>query len=153
MKKSHRKDVIIARIIFAAILLLLIAIIVGLVSLALSAGKKKEEPPKQEPTQTQQYFVVDPNQEDTEIESESEPETMEEEPETVTVRTTRRVNLRTEPNTDCEVITVLEADTHLVLQQEADGWAEVLYNDRTGYISMEYVEYVVTETPDADTAN
>jgi hypothetical protein len=126
MKKSHRRDVIIARIIFAVFLLVLIAAIAWLVSFALSRRTPKPD--------TQQYFVIDPNQENTE-----EPETETETQISITVQTTRRVNLRTEPNTDCEVITVLETGTVLELQGESDGWALVLYDDQTGYVSTDYI--------------
>ena len=55
MKKSHRKDVIIARIIFAAMCIALIAIIIGVVSLINShrGGSKAD-------TQTQQTESMEP---------------------------------------------------------------------------------------------
>lgn len=134
MKKSHRRDVIIARIVFAVILLLLIAAIVVLVSWALSKRTPAEETETQTETQTQQYFVIDPNQQDVE-----EPQTETEVTLTITVQTTKRVNLRTEPNTECDVITVLDAGTTLILQGESDGWAQVLYNDQVGYVSTDYI--------------
>jgi cytoskeletal protein RodZ len=132
MKKSHRRDVIIARIIFAVFLLALIAAIAWLVSFALSRRTPKPDTQTETETETQQYFVIDPNQENTE-----EPET--ETQISITVQTTRRVNLRTEPNTDCEVITVLETGTVLELQEESDGWALVVYDDQTGYVSTDYI--------------
>jgi uncharacterized protein YgiM (DUF1202 family) len=132
MKKSHRRDVIIARIIFAVFLLALIAAIAWLVSFALSRRTPKPDTQTETETETQQYFVIDPNQENTE-----EPET--ETQISITVQTTHRVNLRTEPNTDCEVITVLETGTVLELQEESDGWALVVYDDQTGYVSTDYI--------------
>ncbi len=134
MKKSHRRDVIIARIIFAVIVLILAAAIAVLISWALSKRTPAEETQTQTETETQQYFVIDPNQETVE-----EPETETEVQLTVTVQTTKRVNLRTEPNTDCDVITVLDAGTSLILQGEADGWAQVLYEDQVGYVSTDYI--------------
>ena len=58
MKKSHRKDVIIARIIFAAMCIALIAIIIGVVSLINShrGGSKAD-------TQTQQTESMEPHRE------------------------------------------------------------------------------------------
>ena len=44
MKPSHRKDVIIARVIFAFICIALIAIIVSVIILISSHTKKKQEP-------------------------------------------------------------------------------------------------------------
>lgn len=134
MKKSHRRDVLIARIIFAVILLLLIAAIAIPVSKALSKRTPSKEAETQTETETQQYFVIDPNQETVD-----EPETETEELLTITVQTTKRINFRTEPNTDCEVITVLPAGTTLILQGEADGWAQVLYDDQVGYVSTDYI--------------
>jgi uncharacterized protein YgiM (DUF1202 family) len=134
MKKSHRRDVIIARIIFAVFLIVLIAAITMFVRYALArwVPKTPANTETQTETETQQYFVIDPNQ----------PETQEPEAETqvaVMVQTTRRVNLRTEPNTDCEVVTVLESGTTLELQEESDGWALVDYDGQTGYVSTDYI--------------
>jgi uncharacterized protein YgiM (DUF1202 family) len=134
MKKSHRRDVIIARIIFAVFLIVLIAAITMLVRYALArwVPQTPASTETQTETETQQYFVIDPNQPETQ-----EPET--ETQVTVMVQTTRRVNLRTEPNTDCEVVTVLEAGTLLELQEESDGWAFVVYDEQTGYVSTDYI--------------
>jgi uncharacterized protein YgiM (DUF1202 family) len=134
MKKSHRRDVIIARIIFAVFLIVLIAAITMFVRYALDrwVPQTPASTETQTETETQQYFVIDPNQPETQ-----EPET--ETQVTVMVQTTRRVNLRTEPNTDCEVVTVLESGTLLELQEESDGWALVVYDEQTGYVSTDYI--------------
>jgi uncharacterized protein YgiM (DUF1202 family) len=142
MKKSHRRDVIIARIVFAIFLIILIAAITELVKYGLShwVPQTPANTETQTETETQQYFVIDPNQPESQ-EPESETQV------TVMVQTTRRVNLRTEPNTDCEVLTVLQSGTVLELQEESDGWALVLYEDQTGYVSTDYITAIEqTET-------
>lgn len=53
--------------------------------------------------------------------------------------TTGGVNLRTEPNTDCQVQEVLRKNTELVLLYEQDGWGAVQYGEGSGFVSMEYL--------------
>lgn len=53
--------------------------------------------------------------------------------------TTNGVNLRSEPNTDCEVLKTLGKNTELVLQYEKDGWGAVTYEDITGFVNMDYL--------------
>ena len=123
MKKSHRKDVIIARVIFAVVLLLLIALIVGAVIMIRGHMAEKSAQESQgvivtENSQEQQPVV------DTQT---SEPEITTEDTQALNpvVQTTTGVNLRKEPNTECEVLTVLDQGTMLELIGEEDGWAVV----------------------------
>ena len=53
--------------------------------------------------------------------------------------TTSGVNLRSEPNTDCEILQTLGRRTELVLQYEKDGWGAVTYEDITGFVSTDYL--------------
>ncbi|MCM1105920.1 MAG: SH3 domain-containing protein [Blautia sp.] len=143
MKKSHRKDVILARVIFAAACLLLIAAIVGAVFLV--RKKLAADQPDTQDTQTSQSTeMTGAPTEDTETETETEPEP---EPKPV-MRTTTGVNLRAEPNTECEVLTVLTEGTQLeLIGQEQDGsWAIVDYQGQVGYVSMDYLEEVTSQT-------
>ena len=141
MKKSHRKDVIIARVIFAVVLLLLIALIVGAVIMIRGHMAEKSAQESQgvivtENSQEQQPVV------DTQT---SEPEITTEDtqaPNTV-VQTTTGVNLRKEPNTECEVLTVLDQGTMLELIGEEDGWAVVDYQGQIGYVKIEYLQEVM----------
>lgn len=141
MKKSHRKDVIIARVIFAVVLLLLIALIVGAVIMIRGHMAEKNAQESQgvivtENSQEQQPVV------DTQT---SEPEITTEDTQAPNpvVQTTTGVNLRKEPNTECEVLTVLDQGTMLELIGEEDGWAVVDYQGQIGYVKIEYLQEVM----------
>ena len=141
MKKSHRKDVIIARVIFAVVLLLLIALIVGAVIMIRGHMAEKSAQESQgvivtENSQEQQLVV------DTQT---SEPEITTEDTQALNpvVQTTTGVNLRKEPNTECEVLTVLDQGTMLELIGEEDGWAVVDYQGQIGYVKIEYLQEVM----------
>lgn len=144
MKKSHRKDVILARIIFGVFCLLVAAAIAGLVFFV--KNNRTSGTPDTEQTQESQKAPTqeEPSEDTGDTEPVSE-EPTQEEPKPV-IRTTTRVNLRVEPNTDCEVITILAEGTQLELLGEEDGWAVVEYQGRTGYVSANYIEEVVPET-------
>ena len=134
MKKSHRKDVIIARIIFAAMCVALVAIIIGLVMLV-RAHKCDKATQQMEQTQTQtqsEEWVPDV------VESETQTQT----PEVVEMTymwTTDGVNLRSEPNTDSAVVTVLGVGTQVRMIGEEDGWVKVSFNDQEGYIRADFL--------------
>ena len=134
MKKSHRKDVIIARIIFAAMCFALVAIIIGLVMLV-RAHKSDKATQQMEQTQTQtqsEEWVPDV------VESETQTQT----PEAVEMTymwTTDGVNLRSEPNTDSAVVTVLGVGTQVRMIGEEDGWVKVSFNDQEGYIRADFL--------------
>ena len=141
MKKSHRKDVIIARVIFAVVLLLLIALIVGAVIMIRGHMAEKSAQESQgvivtENSQEQQPVV------DTQT---SEPEITTEDTQAPNpvVQTTTGVNLRKEPNTECEVLTVLDQGTMLELIGEEDGWAVVDYQGQIGYVKIEYLREIM----------
>ena len=141
MKKSHRKDVIIARVIFAVVLLLLIALIVGAVIMIRGHMAEKSAQESQgvivtENSQEQQPVV------DTQT---SEPEITTEDTQAPNpvVQTTTGVNLRKEPNTECEVLTGLDQGTMLELIGEEDGWAVVDYQGQIGYVKIEYLQEVM----------
>ena len=141
MKKSHRKDVIIARVIFAVALLLLIALIVGAVitirgHMAEKSAQESQGVIVTENSQEQQPVV------DTQT---SEPEITTEDTQAPNpvVQTTTGVNLRKEPNTECEVLTVLDQGTMLELIGEEDGWAVVDYQGQIGYVKIEYLQEIM----------
>lgn len=133
MKKSHRKDVMIARIIFAAMCIALIAIIAGVVMLV--RAHRSKPTPNQVTQQTQSQMqdttrndVIDvPDTQDTQV------------AEMTYMWTTDGVNLRSEPNTDCDVVTILEMGTQVRLIGEEDGWVKVSYNDQEGYIRADFL--------------
>lgn len=139
MKKSHRKDVIIARIIFAVICAVLILLIVCAV--VLIKGRMDE---KKSGNNSQSESIADESGEDTQT---AEPAVAPEpsqvkEPDVIMQTTADDLRLRKEPNTDCEVITVLEKGTKLELLSQEDCWAFVDCQGQTGYVSMDYLEEV-----------
>lgn len=144
MKKSHRKDVILARIIFGVFCLLVAAAIVGLIFLV--KNNRTSGKPDTEQTQGSQTEPTqgEPSEETEDTEPASEEPSQEES--RPVIRTTTRVNLRVEPNTSCEVITTLAEGTQLEMLGEEDGWAVVEYQGRTGYVSVNYIEEVTPET-------
>ena len=134
MKKSHRKDVIIARIIFAAMCVALVAIIIGLVMLV-RAHKSDKATQQMGQTQTQ-------TQREEWVPDVVEPETQTQTSEVVEMTymwTTDGVNLRSEPNTDSAVVTVLGVGTQVRMIGEEDGWVKVSFNDQEGYIRADFL--------------
>ncbi len=49
------------------------------------------------------------------------------------------VNLRVQPDRNSEVLQKLKRNEELILQQERDGWGEVIYKETKGYVSMDYL--------------
>lgn len=129
MKPSHRKDVIIARIIFAIMCLAVVAIISSLIIFLVNHFKVETET-NTEATETErdveQIPVLIPESE----------VVMDED---IYVKTTSSVNMRADANKNASVITVLAEGTQLQLLSETDGWAEVIYDDKTGYVSTDYI--------------
>ena len=148
MKKSKhfRKDVIIARIIFA-VLCLVVGILIGT---GISALVKSTEKPAntEQRTETQKTEAVYPEVEiepETEVETEAEPEV-----EVVLyVVPSTEVRVRKEPNTSCAILDRIPAGTKTLFLEELDGWYKVEHNGQVGYISADYAE-VVEETISAN---
>lgn len=65
--------------------------------------------------------------------------------------TTTGVKVRTEPNTDCRVLAVLDAGTQVSYKGEADGWVNIDYNGESAYIKSDFVQPVAAETPAEET--
>ena len=150
MKKSHRKDVILARIIFAIFCLVVITLIAGLV-LFIKCKMKSNEPTESQITVVSQesetqgnvFPEIDetqPTEEDTQQEL---PEAQDTEVVEVTMKTTTGVNLRSEPSTSGQVLTVLVQGTTLKMLGEENGWAKVDYQGQSGYVSLDYLEEVL----------
>jgi len=155
-KKKMRKDVLVARIIFTIILLIVISAIV-VVALVLHKNKPTQTPNTQtsqmteaEDSEWDSEPIVESESADTQEESQVEETEADTEEETqieethIQVWTTDLVNLRKEPNTDCEVLTRVPRNTELVQLGEKSGFALVEYNDNRGYISL---DYITTEEP------
>ena len=141
--KHFRKDVIMARIIFA-VLCILIGVLIWLGINALIGSGDEKEPPE---TETQSETLYIPPVEDTE----SVPETEEVVEEVIYyAKTTAQVRMRKEPNTNCEVILSVPANTKTDLIEEADGWYKVAYNGHEGYIRADYIEVIEEVVPVED---
>ncbi|MBR2411468.1 MAG: SH3 domain-containing protein [Clostridia bacterium] len=67
-----------------------------------------------------------------------------------TVYATENVNIRTEPNTDCDIITVLQKGSRITRIGEADGWSKVIYEGEEGYIKSEYLAPETAEEKPAE---
>lgn len=144
MKKSKhfRKDVIMARIIFA-VLCILICVLIWMGIKALIGSNNEKEPPETETqTETETFYI--PPVEETESQTEEIVETIR------YAKTTAQVRMRKEPNTTCEVILSVPANTKTDLIEEADGWYKVSYNGREGYIRADYIEIVEEVVPVED---
>lgn len=151
MKKSKhfRKDVIIARIIAAALLIVLIVIISSLVSaITKTDGDKQKNTQNISSENSQNISDYQPDVDmsenaDSESTSESESEsTSESENTSRYVRTTAQVKFRSEPNTDCTVLGLIDMGTEVELLEELNGWYKVSYNGQEGYISADYSRIV-----------
>lgn len=69
-----------------------------------------------------------------------------------TVYATDNVNIRTEPNTDCDIITVLKKGSSITRVGETDdGWSKVLYEGKEYYITSEYLSPVPPEETEKPT--
>ena len=132
MKASHRKDVIIARLIFAAICLFLIALIATIVITVNSKGGKKKEQDK-----VQQNAV---SESDTEIGAIYLPQQTTEGTEKTYVTTTSSVNMREKPDKNANIVTVIAQDVKLEFVSEDNGWTQVIFQGQTGYVSSDYVK-------------
>ncbi len=67
-----------------------------------------------------------------------------------TVYATENVNIRTEPNTDCDIITVLQKGSSITRIDEADGWSKVIYEGEERYITSEYLALTPPEEKPAE---
>lgn len=141
MKKSKhfRKDVIIARIIFAVLCLILIV----LIGAGLSAiSKKLNENPNPTPQPSTQIETEQTTQSSQDTQNaEMDPsidDTQATEGTVYYAVPTTEVRLRKEPNTSCETITKIPAGTKVLLLEELEGWYKVTYEGNEGYISADY---------------
>ena len=74
-----------------------------------------------------------------EAEGKEESEEEVDESQLVLMKTTSNVNLRTEPNTDCEIIVVIASGTEVQMISKENGWAKVKYENQVGYVNAEYL--------------
>ena len=127
MKASHRKDVIIARLIFAAICLFLIALIATIVITVTSKGGKKKEQDKVQQNAVSESAIYLPQQ-------------TTEGTEKTYVTTTSSVNMREKPDKNANIINVIGPDVKIEFVSEDNGWTQVIFQGQTGYVSSDYVK-------------
>lgn len=61
---------------------------------------------------------------------------------TVSKYTSTNLNLRTEPNTTCKVLTVLPRGTVVTIEEDCDcEWIMVSYSGNVGYVYSKYLTY------------
>lgn len=140
MKASHRKDVIIARLIFAAICLFLIALIVTIVITVNSKGGKKKEQDKVQQNAVSESETDSVGDSDTEIGAIYLPQQTTEGTEKTYVTTTSSVNMREKPDKNANIVTVIAQDVKLEFVSEDNGWTQVIFQGQTGYVSSDYVK-------------
>lgn len=161
--KHFRKDVIIARIIAALILIVLIALIVTVVShFTKSSGNKdsqntqstqdvnngnqdSEDKDTQNSEGQNDPSNDNPSNDDPSNEGSNTPQGSEEDTdvvEKVYVKTTARIRLREEPNTNCRTLEGINSGVELEVLETLDGWYKVSYNGKIGYVSADYAKIV-----------
>lgn len=79
--------------------------------------------------------------------TETDPSTPTPTPETKTVYTTENLKVRAQPNTSAEVLGTLKKGTKVETYGLKDGWYEIKYEGKTGYISAEYTTETDPSTP------
>lgn len=100
----------------------------------------EEELSEEESSEEVPEIIVDDMPQEVPIEPMEEILTGEEEPEQLLkIVTTDAVRLRAEPNTECEVLDLLEAGTILIQKEEVEGFALVEWKEQAGYVSLDYV--------------
>lgn len=79
--------------------------------------------------------------------TETDPSTPTPTPETKTVYTTENLKVRAQPNNSAEVLGTLKKGTKVETYGLKDGWYEIKYEGKTGYISAEYTTETDPSTP------
>lgn len=57
------------------------------------------------------------------------------------VITASSLRMRSEPSTSASTIMSIRRDTQVSVHEQLDGWLKIVYNDKTGYVSADYVAY------------
>lgn len=148
--KHFRKDVVVARMIFA-----MLCIVIGvLISMGISAlmehggGNKDTQEKNTQTIHTQ--LETEHNTQQVEDTQDTEADTSSSESEMTETQifyavTTAAIRLREAPNTDCATLTNLSEGTRLLLVETLEGWYKVSYEGVEGYISAEYATIVTEE--------
>lgn len=144
--KHFRKDVILARIIFA-VLCIVVGVLIGtgISALMKNAGGNTD-------TQTPNTQIqTEIDTQGTEMSSSIDETETTEEPVSYAVPTTE-IRLRQEPNTTSTILARIPGGTKLLLIEELEGWYKVSYEGVEGYISADYAT-IETEGETASVEN
>lgn len=137
MQKKHR---ILATIVAIVILMLAVA---GIIIVANHQSDTRDDKPSKTPSVENTQKEADEEKETSHVSGEAEAEIENEdvldESQAVTMKTTTNVNLRKEPNTDCEIIKVIARGTEIQKYSEENGWAKVKVGEDVGYVSAEFL--------------
>ena len=126
----------------------IIGLLLVLALLFVACGKTENEPVVDTEVEQEAGEKVENAEEDVTVDADTtevvEEEKQEEKPQidwstATSVWTTADLNLREEPNTECNVITTFAKGTELKKGSEADGWAYVQCGDKEGYVSTKYL--------------
>ena len=69
------------------------------------------------------------------------------------VVTATSLRLRSEPSTDSATIVLIEKGAEVSVHELLDGWYKVVYNDKAGYVSDDYVVFTAAPQSGAPKAN
>lgn len=147
-EKMNKKSRII--ITFVAIVVLLVAVATIVVMSNKQNASKGDHPVGSTVVKEDKVETTNKKEEAEEEKSDTKTEEKEDQEEKVYLQTTSSVNLRKEPNTECDIIELLSFGTKVEKISEEDGWVKVRYQDKEGYINAEFLKKI-EETEEEET--
>ena len=69
------------------------------------------------------------------------------------VVTASSLRMRKEPTTNSSTIVLLGKGTQVSVHEQLDGWYKIVYHDKTGYVSSNYVTYTPAPVPEETSAS
>lgn len=123
-------------------IVLALAILVAVAVIVVISNRQKgsqDGKPSETPVVEEEKKDKADEQDKTDKTEEVSAEIEEDEPESVPMKTTSNLNLRVEPNTECEILVVIAKGAEVQKISEENGWAKVEYEGKIGYVSAEYL--------------
>ena len=122
-----------------------------MITITSKGGKKKEQDKAQQNVASESEADSDS---DTEIGAIYLPQQTTEGTEKTYVTTTSSVNMREKPDKNANIVTVIAQDVKLEFVSEDNGWAQVIFQGQTGYVSSDYVKSDMADgTTDSGTSD
>ena len=119
-----------------------------------SKGDKKKEQDKAQQNVASESETDSDSDSDTEIGAIYLPQQTTEGTEKTYVTTTSSVNMREKPDKNANIVTVIAQDVKLEFVSEDNGWAQVIFQGQTGYVSSDYVKSDMADgTTDSGTSD